>query len=104
MLCFCNSLGNGVSAGTDLSSDESSMGPESVHLVGPESVDLSAELHTTALVGNFLFLSLTWIFYLMSLVNLQSNDFNISKKVLIFSHFLNFIEVKLIYNVLTFYV
>lgn len=51
MLCFCNSLGNGVSAGTDLSSDESSMGPESVHL--------SAELHTTALVGNFLFLSLT---------------------------------------------
>lgn len=59
MLCFCNSLGNGVSAGTDLSSDESSMGPESVHLVGPESVDLSAELHTTALVGNFLFLSLT---------------------------------------------
>lgn len=59
MLCFCNSLGNGVSAGTDLSSDESSMGPESVHLVGPESVHLSAELHTTALVGNFLFLSLT---------------------------------------------
>lgn len=50
-LYFCNSLGTGVSAGTDLSSDESSVGPESVHL--------SVELHTTALVGNFLFLSLT---------------------------------------------